>query len=241
MYMAGAPVPSVMALGVWLVMWRCVTVVSQELSRCSAKEAETKKLNENQTQHVVNQYLTQIDTSVLRDIQTYGVHSMPLKLRQRKPDPTDVIRAALLGMRCRKMITRQKEYAVAIILGALKGRWIRDEVREVHPVTEKMSVVDSKPSAAAAATATATAPAADPAPAPAPDPAPDPAVGMAAKSPPTAPAPSRSECTVCMDALASHILVPCGHQCVCEACINVGEECPVCREKVTFKTKVFRT
>jgi hypothetical protein len=65
------------------------------------------------------------------------------------------------------------------------------------------------------------------------------AADMTDRSPPTEPHAPRSECVVCRDALASHILIPCGHKCVCEACINVGQECPLCRDIVTLKTKVF--
>ena len=88
-------------------------------------------------------------------------------------------------------------------------------VDRIAIATERMSVADSKPSAAAAAA-----------------------------SPPTEPPAaidSRSECVVCMNAPASHALAPCGHQCVCEACINVGEECPMCRVTVTLKMKIFKT
>ena len=51
---------------------------------------------------------------------------------------------------------------------------------------------------------------------------------------------SVTECVVCLDAQPTHILVPCGHQCVCEACIFVGDECPMCRASVTHKVKVFK-
>ena len=98
-----------------------------------------------------------------------------------------------------------------------------DEYEErIAVAAEMMSVADTEPSATAAVVAAAA--------------------DMADRSPPAEPsAPSSSECVVCMDAPASHILAPCGHQCVCEACINVGQECPMCREVVAFKMKVFKT
>jgi hypothetical protein len=39
---------------------------------------------------------------------------------------------------------------------------------------------------------------------------------------------------VCFDAPKDHIIVPCGHQCVCEACANLLTQmykptCPICR------------
>lgn len=48
-----------------------------------------------------------------------------------------------------------------------------------------------------------------------------------------------AECSICMDARKTHVLVPCGHQCVCETCIDIGDACPMCLVTVTSKIKVF--
>ena len=54
--------------------------------------------------------------------------------------------------------------------------------------------------------------------------------------------PDRESCVVCLDEDKSHILIPCGHQCVCGPC---GERlaqnpCPICRRAVTMAVKVFK-
>ena len=46
------------------------------------------------------------------------------------------------------------------------------------------------------------------------------------------------ECVVCMDAPKAVALIPCGHQCFCEACaetIPIGGDCPLCQTTVTAK------
>jgi hypothetical protein len=66
--------------------------------------------------------------------------------------------------------------------------------------------------------------------------------------PPAAPAPQsdaeETQCVVCFDAPKDHIIVPCGHQCVCEACAELLTKtrtpmCPVCREPIIQTMKVF--
>ena len=50
------------------------------------------------------------------------------------------------------------------------------------------------------------------------------------------------ECVVCLDALKSYVLGPCGHRCVCEACaerVQIGDPCPVCRKGVAAKCRVY--
>jgi hypothetical protein len=51
-------------------------------------------------------------------------------------------------------------------------------------------------------------------------------------------------CVVCFDAPKDHIMVPCGHQCVCGACAELMTKartptCPVCREPIRETMKVF--
>eukprot|EP00931_Biecheleriopsis_adriatica_P104750 TRINITY_DN7938_c0_g1_i1.p1 TRINITY_DN7938_c0_g1~~TRINITY_DN7938_c0_g1_i1.p1 ORF type:complete len:530 (+),score=89.34 TRINITY_DN7938_c0_g1_i1:143-1732(+) len=46
-------------------------------------------------------------------------------------------------------------------------------------------------------------------------------------------------CVVCFDADATHVVIPCGHQCVCAACSGQLATCPVCRGSATQFIKVF--
>ena len=62
-----------------------------------------------------------------------------------------------------------------------------------------------------------------------------------------APAPQVEEealCVVCMDERKQHVMVPCMHVCVCEACAlrlldAQTPHCPVCRTPVERTTRVF--
>ena len=52
--------------------------------------------------------------------------------------------------------------------------------------------------------------------------------------------PPEPECVVCLDPAPAIILLPCGHQCICEACcaankVKVGAQCPVCRQTVEVR------
>ena len=51
-------------------------------------------------------------------------------------------------------------------------------------------------------------------------------------------------CVVCFDAPKDHIIVPCGHMCVCASCAEQLTKtrtptCPVCREPIRETVKVF--
>jgi hypothetical protein len=68
--------------------------------------------------------------------------------------------------------------------------------------------------------------------------------------PPAAPAPhpdaEETMCVVCFDAPKDHIIVPCGHMCVCASCAEQLTKtrtptCPVCREPIRETMKVFCT
>jgi hypothetical protein len=53
-------------------------------------------------------------------------------------------------------------------------------------------------------------------------------------------------CVVCFDAPKDHILVPCYHLCVCEACANLLTQmdkptCPICRTAIQQTNKVFQS
>ena len=67
--------------------------------------------------------------------------------------------------------------------------------------------------------------------------------------PPAAPtlqaaADEENMCVVCFDAPKDHIIVPCGHQCVCASCAEQltntrTPTCPVCRGPIRETMKVF--
>jgi hypothetical protein len=47
-------------------------------------------------------------------------------------------------------------------------------------------------------------------------------------------------CVVCWNEPKTHVLVPCGHRCVCERCSTMtGALCPICRGRVDLAVKVF--
>jgi hypothetical protein len=65
-------------------------------------------------------------------------------------------------------------------------------------------------------------------------------------APPAAPDQDTEEtmCVVCFDAHKDHLIVPCGHQCVCARCAEQLTKtrtptCPVCREHIQQTVKVF--
>lgn len=47
------------------------------------------------------------------------------------------------------------------------------------------------------------------------------------------------ECVVCMTKPPSHVLIPCGHLCMCMACSVALEQCPICRVRVQSTMRVF--
>lgn len=47
------------------------------------------------------------------------------------------------------------------------------------------------------------------------------------------------ECVVCMATPPSHVLIPCGHLCLCMACSVALEQCPICRAHVRSTMRVF--
>jgi hypothetical protein len=59
-------------------------------------------------------------------------------------------------------------------------------------------------------------------------------------------APEETMCVVCFDAPKDHIIVPCFHLCVCEACANLLTQmdkptCPICRAAIQQTNKVFQS
>lgn len=51
-------------------------------------------------------------------------------------------------------------------------------------------------------------------------------------------------CVVCLDALKTHVLVPCGHLCVCASCcddlMTSSRSCPMCRQGASMSARVYR-
>lgn len=46
-------------------------------------------------------------------------------------------------------------------------------------------------------------------------------------------------CVVCLEKPISHVLIPCGHMCVCEDCAGKLHECPLDRRVIDSVTKVY--
>jgi hypothetical protein len=73
-------------------------------------------------------------------------------------------------------------------------------------------------------------------------------LGSSSVATPAAPHPNAEEtlCVVCFDAPKDHIIVPCYHLCVCEACANLPTQmdkptCPICRSAIQQTNKVFQS
>jgi hypothetical protein len=53
---------------------------------------------------------------------------------------------------------------------------------------------------------------------------------------------SDESCSVCLTATKTHLLIPCGHKCVCDQCAlgyRAGSHCPICRGRVQSVVRVF--
>ena len=64
-------------------------------------------------------------------------------------------------------------------------------------------------------------------------------------APPLPPLPT-VQCVVCLDAPADHLVLPCGHQCGCAACLETirgsgsrGAVCPMCRSRIEGIVRVY--
>lgn len=51
---------------------------------------------------------------------------------------------------------------------------------------------------------------------------------------------SEEECSICMDGLATHLVLPCGHRCLCEDCMDLVERCPLCRVDIKKRIRISR-
>ncbi len=47
------------------------------------------------------------------------------------------------------------------------------------------------------------------------------------------------ECVVCRIAPKASFLLPCGHVCMCVACAQLVSTCPLCRQSITDRMRVF--
>ena len=56
--------------------------------------------------------------------------------------------------------------------------------------------------------------------------------------------PESATCVICLNAEPTHLLAPCGHQCVCAACCKMvlarTRQCPVCRQPCRQAVRVFK-
>jgi len=51
----------------------------------------------------------------------------------------------------------------------------------------------------------------------------------------------QGQCVICLSEVASHVVIPCGHQALCKACAMQDlESCPVCRQPVHAVIRVYR-
>ena len=59
--------------------------------------------------------------------------------------------------------------------------------------------------------------------------------------PATEPEPAKpaTECVVCLEGDATHVLVPCGHHCLCAQCAKAQKQCPLCRAPVTQTVRLY--
>ena len=47
------------------------------------------------------------------------------------------------------------------------------------------------------------------------------------------------DCVVCLVNRADHVLLPCGHVCVCEGCAYLLNTCPICRQNISERKHVY--
>ncbi|EDV28122.1 uncharacterized protein TRIADDRAFT_53391 [Trichoplax adhaerens] len=58
---------------------------------------------------------------------------------------------------------------------------------------------------------------------------------------PTATSDLSAECSICMDAPANVVFLDCGHVCTCLKCAEAMTHCPICRQLIIRKIRIFAT
>ncbi len=48
-----------------------------------------------------------------------------------------------------------------------------------------------------------------------------------------------NSCVICMDQKPNMTFIPCGHVATCESCSSQVQQCPICRQTITNKQKLF--
>jgi len=51
--------------------------------------------------------------------------------------------------------------------------------------------------------------------------------------------PTVSNCVVCHERVSDHVLIPCGHVCLCGSCVASITTCPICREHLQNRHQVY--
>lgn len=48
-------------------------------------------------------------------------------------------------------------------------------------------------------------------------------------------------CIICLDAEKTHVIVPCGHYCLCTACSKkiTKDKCPICKGNITDIIRIY--
>ena len=136
----------------------------------------------------------------------------------------DVVRAAVRRRRARQAARaeREREEAVAAVAAvAQREREEEERARRAEVAEAQQRAWDLTKRQAAAASA-AAAEASPPPP-----------------EPPQAPAKASAECVVCLDAEATHVIVPCGHICLCADCTNDLKACPLCRMPLVQTMRIY--
>jgi hypothetical protein len=71
-------------------------------------------------------------------------------------------------------------------------------------------------------------------------------LGVPPAAPPAAHPDEEDQCVMCFDAPKDHVIIPCGHMCVCEGCATLLKQtafpsCPLCRRAIQHTNIVFQS
>mmetsp|Transcript_102589 Transcript_102589/g.162074 ORF Transcript_102589/g.162074 Transcript_102589/m.162074 type:complete len:171 (+) Transcript_102589:261-773(+) len=53
--------------------------------------------------------------------------------------------------------------------------------------------------------------------------------------------PCENHCNICFESVANVVFVPCGHLGFCSSCCTSLQECPICRESISYRQQGFCT